>query len=150
MEAKHWIRNEKLKKDYTVNNSDSGQTHAILRYLKDMNGVTSIGFHIESSHNSYTSAITTMAGRPLTGHESAKMTADCIRDIAAHNVYALKSTSRDQMFIVSNNSITAKNTSLGAITATTTAAAAAKTLSTKMNGLKRNRVLLDKFIQSIA
>lgn len=150
MEAKHWIRNEKLKKDYQVNNTtEHGQTHAILRYLKDMASVTSIGFHIESG-TSYSSAIQTMVGRKVTGNELAKMAQQCVADINSKRVYAMKAESRDEMFIVSNASLAATQKTLGSVTQGSSAAAAASALTAKMNGRKRNRVLLDKFIQSIA
>lgn len=149
VKARHWIRNEKTKVDYEVNEADSGQTHAILQYLKDTSTVTSIGFHIESG-SSYSNAIETMVGRKISSTEITNMATQCRADITKNNVYLLDAKSRDLMFIISNNSLVAQTATLNAVTGNATAAQAANALTAQMNNRKRNRVLLDKFIQSIA
>jgi hypothetical protein len=148
--SRHWIRNEQTKVEYEVDESEAGQTHAILQYLKDLTSVTSVGFHIEANSGSYRGAIETMIGRKIPHTESAKLAQECLADIMKNNVYLLNSTSRDLMFIVSNSSLKATNSTLDAISGSTSAAQAATVLTKKMNNRKRNRVLLDKFIQSIA
>jgi len=149
VKARHWIRNEKTKVDYEVNEGESGQTHAILTYLKDTATVTSIGFHIESS-TSYGHAIQSMIGRSVNSVEITRMATQCRADILKDNVYMLKSKSRDEMFIISNQSLATQTANLNAVTGKATAEQAANALTAQMNNRKRNRVLLDRFIKSIA
>lgn len=147
---KHFIRDTVNKRDYPVSGT-SGQTHAILKYIRDHADVTSIGFHIMTGMGEHADAIKTMHGAPesLTGKKLTDLVNECRSEILKNGAYNLNSTSRDAMFIIQRDSLTQKSVDVkvkDGDSADEIAAALTKSLKTR----KGNRLVLDKFIQTIA
>jgi hypothetical protein len=148
IKQKHFIREEKTQKTYTLTQYAGQQTETILRMIKDRYNVSLVGFYITRNHRrdlqqTLNSHYPGFNGDVYTTIEGWR------KEFKDNGFASLKNTGRDEMFLVPQSATKIEEGELN-VDGDAKAAAIAKNFSKYLNVKKTSRVLLNRFVAIVA
>ncbi len=148
IKQKHFIREEKTQKTYTLTQYAGQQTETILRMIKDRYNVSLVGFYITRNHRrdlqqTLNSHYPGFNGDVYTTIEGWR------KEFKDNGFASLKNTGRDEMFLVPQSATKIEEGDLN-VNGDAKAAAIAKNFGKYLNIKKTSRVLLNRFVSIVA
>lgn len=148
IKQKHFIREERTQKTYTLTQYAGQQTETILRMIKDRYNVSLVGFYITRNHRrdlqqTLNSHYPGFNGDVYTTIEGWR------KEFKDNGFASLKNTGRDEMFLIPQSATKIEEGELS-VNGDAKAAAIAKNFSKYLNVKKTSRVLLNRFVAIVA
>jgi hypothetical protein len=148
IKQKHFIREEKTQKTYTLTQYAGQQTETILRMIKDRYNVSLVGFYITRNHRrdlqqTLNSHYPGFNGDVYTTIEGWR------KEFKDNGFASLQNTGRDEMFLIPQSATKIEEGELS-VNGDAKAAAIAKNFGKYLNIKKTSRVLLNRFVSIVA
>jgi hypothetical protein len=139
------IRDLDTKKEYVMLGGSAGQASCMLRIIKEKCSVKVIGFHLTTSNGGIQAARVHYTGKEAYSYSSIE------KDFQETGVHIMKGTAHDVMFLVDMGKLEISDGDVTkGIEDTDSAKSAAKQLTKNFSRALRSRILLDKFIETMA
>jgi hypothetical protein len=142
---KAWLIDDRTKKKYPFMYAGPTQTHMILNVIRDRLDVTTVGFHIMDRESELGHAVSNFGG----GYKNPQDLEKYRQELKKTGACQIESPSRDAMFVTTRSALNLKQESL-TVQSGADAKEIADSLSKVMNARKMNRVILERFISTIA
>ena len=148
IKIKNLIRDEVTQKTYEIDRLSNGQTHTILRMIKDRYNVSLVGFHIcQNRKNDLRQFL--QASLPSYRGDTTMVIEDWRKNFRAEGFVSIPNTGRDELFLIPQSSTVIQEGELD-VNADANAKAIAKNFGKFLNVKKTSRVLLNRFVTLVA
>lgn len=148
IKVKNLIRDSITQKTYEIDRQSNGQTHTILRMIKDRYNVSLVGFHICRNHKGDLRQFL-QASLPNYHGDYVTVIDDWRKGFRANGFASIANTGRDELFLIPQSSTVIQEGELD-VNADANAKVIAKNFGKFLNVKKTSRVLLNRFVTLVA
>jgi len=148
IKVKNLIRDNITQKTYELDRFSNGQTHTILRMIKDRYNVSLVGFHICRNHKGDLRQFL-QASLPNYRGDFVTVIDEWRKGFRANGFASIPNTGRDELFLIPQSSTVIQEGELD-VNADANAKAIAKNFGKFLNVKKTSRILLNRFVTLVA